>query len=152
MRKSLLTQSFLLPVVFCAGSRCKTALLLTLFLLNACGPVYENVYSFSPPSSAAGKACIIGCENSRNFCEQSEYTRVQNCKSSFQISFDACKQRNATREAQMGVHSTPYIEYCNPIDQCRSANLERCSASYRNCFSGCGGTVSVNRRCKRFCN
>ena len=35
-----------------------------------CGPIYDTVYTLTPPASPAGLACVESCEDQQNECER----------------------------------------------------------------------------------
>jgi hypothetical protein len=98
------------------------SLILSVFMLAGCGPVYQTHYSYIPPHSWHGRRCINRCLTARTYC------RGQ-CQSSDQV----C-QSNANMAAMPA-----YLAYVHRRNQeGKSAYLSVSDfADYSSCSNSC---------------
>ena len=131
--------------------RINAGLVATLsLLLGACA----TEYTYEPPASAEGKACVARCQSRQNACRADEQDRAaeqqhrckvesarrqEQCEHDAQIDYDACLKysktdadRNACKKNACGQ------------DACySSANYGQCDGDYRVCFQSCGGKIGI---------
>ena len=102
---------------------CKTGLgfvlILGLFVLAGCGPMYQTEYSLVPPKSEAGSACTYHCETAKLQCRQIEELRVDRCELQGREENRECESRIRWQEGR----SPKWYE-------CGSGS---CSADYDQC-------------------
>lgn len=123
-------------------------------LLAACGPIYDTEYTYTPPTSARGQACVSSCQADQSGCNYQCRRETQDCENERNRIADREYERYArwrqqqglpierTRQSFMPTYSCP-AEY-----QCR----EVCEAEYRACFTGCGGRIDAQQVCVMGCN
>ena len=119
---------------------------LLLLLLAGCGPIYDTVYDFTPPSTSAGRGCIDECGRSKSYCEDAERDRVDYCEEHQQRLMDQCNDR-ILREK----NRAPKWTECGKTESCTADN-EKCENRYRVCYQACGGTVTSKQECVAFCD
>ncbi len=120
--------------------------LIFLAALAGCGPIYDTVYSYTPPSSPAGKFCVDNCEDRQDDCERFENERAEYCEDRQREQMDRCADR-ISREKGRG----PKFDECGKTESC-TASLTRCEEDYRRCYGNCGGTVTSKQECVAFCD
>lgn len=123
-------------------------------LLAACGPIYDTEYTYTPPSSGRGQACVSSCDADQTGCKYECRRRTQDCENE--------KARIADREFNryqrwrrdqnlpvdknrydfMPSYSCPWESECTNV----------CEAEFRACFTGCGGRIDARQVCVMGCN
>jgi hypothetical protein len=107
---------------------------LALALLAGCaGPTYK----YAAPTTPMGQACTMNCSNLQAQCKQREDNNAQQCewrKQQAQQSLDQCKAN--TDDAMKCNQQVPF---------CFPANYTQCDSQYRECYQGCGGTVTEEK-------
>lgn len=123
-------------------------------LLTACGPIYNTEYTYSPPSSARGQACVARCEADQSQSRYECRRRTQDCENE--------KARIADREYSRYVRWRQQQNL--PVDRNRSSFEPNYScpwesectdvvdAQYRACFTSCGGRIDAQQVCVMGCN
>lgn len=109
------------------------AWLLPLLLLGAC-----TSYRYIPPTTDAGRQCVVSCETNRQICisgkEQVAASQAQ-----------ACELRRANQlNACLATAFTPQLRaQCGKkAPSCSShASTGACDTSHRACYVQCGGQV-----------
>lgn len=119
------------------------AVLFTCFL-NSCGPVYDTQYSYIPPDSSEGRACIFQCENSRSQCQELEQYRSQDCERRSSYDQDRCEE-----DIRYRYDREPKWYECGS-SSC-TVDEERCESQYRYCYESCGGKVDQKTVCVSNC-
>ena len=132
--------------------RVNTALLLLVIsFCLACGPVFRTNYTFSPPETESGRACIFQCENNKLQCEQLEDAKVDRCEAESSRDYERC-ERNKEYQYDYGKGREKCVRNCYCSRRwCSKANYERCAAKYRSCYQTCGGLVHSETVCVRNC-
>jgi len=115
------------------------------FLICGCGPVYHTDYSFIPPHSSGGQACVYQCENGRYQCRQIEDLRVERCRD-----YAYQQQRDCEARIRWDKDRKPKWYECGS-ESC-SADYDSCDQQYRFCYQGCGGEVKASTRCVSNCD
>jgi len=107
--------------------------LLAALLLSAC---VTTRYEYVAPATEHGRACAMQCSTTREFCQQNEMNRAQ-------YEQQACEQRSdfQYRECRYHARSEDEAKRCFRQHCFNNANTWRCDENYRQCFTGCGGTV-----------
>ena len=119
-------------------------LVLVVVLLAGCESMRKPTYTFQPPNSTQGKACIMQCEESRQMCGRVcsvEYTECKHHESDearFRYQQYAAKQR---AEGYSDFHRD--IEDFYNTSQCKPTSCH-CDDDYRACYQMCGGTVIMS--------
>jgi len=129
----------------------KLLVFILLTLLQACAsPLYQTFYSYDPPDTPEGKACIFQCENTRMQCEQLDDMRNNNCEQRAEMKYETCKQKAEIAYEKCKSSGGKYcIEgWCNK-ETCSSTN--QCVNQYQRCYSTCGGRVTSETRCVAHC-
>jgi len=119
-------------------------------LVTACGPSIETRYSYRPPSTNAGMACIQQCEHNRMYCQSSQQVAYQNCKA------DAMRRaeieyRAYLRTLKRGEKPNRSISSFDNSYMCGNREYE-CKSVYNECYSACGGQVTAQRICVAGCD
>lgn len=114
-------------------------------LAYACGPVYDTVYSFTPPETTYGRECVDTCKDSQSDCESYENEKQSDCEEREKDRMDRCAARIQEKE-----HRGPKITECGHTTSC-TADLSKCETRYRTCYQACGGKVTSKQECVAFC-
>ncbi len=125
-------------------------LLLPLLFLTACGPVYNTEYTLTPPTSAQGKQCANQCFYTRGGCVDacsSIYTSCDRGGLYGGVGYGSGWRRGAFGGIGYGTSSYDRANCRYDTDMC----VERCEIIYRQCFTGCGGSVTPTTTCVRDC-
>ncbi len=112
--------------------------------LSACGPIYDTRYSFIPPESQVGRACIYQCENGRQSCLQLEQIKYDNCLDRSRYEQERC-QNQLEWEGKKEKWYDCLGESC-------SNDTDRCDQNYRSCYLSCGGDVKEENVCIANCD
>lgn len=123
---------------------------LLALLVTACGPSIETRYSYRPPATSSGMACVQQCEQSRLYCQSSQQIAYQNCKA------DAMRRaeieyRAYLRTLKRGEKPSRSISSFDNSYQCGNREWE-CKSVYNDCYAGCGGQVTAQRICVSGCD
>ncbi|NWG45951.1 MAG: hypothetical protein HXY25_05310 [Alphaproteobacteria bacterium] len=128
--------------------------LLALLTLLACGPIYDTQYSYAPPPTAEGRVCAMQCQQTEAYCARSCDLEAETCRAEQRAEAAEAYERYVRDRSRAGKSIDRSLSdfdqsyMCSSSGSCRS----QCSASYRGCFSACGGAVSAERVCVAFCN
>ncbi|HEY0833911.1 MAG TPA: hypothetical protein VGE72_08395 [Azospirillum sp.] len=123
---------------------------LLALVVTACGPSIETRYSYRPPSTNAGMACIQQCEQNRMYCQSSQQVAYQNCR--------AESMRRAEYEYRAYLHTLkrgekPKRSISSFDNSYMCGNREwECKSAYNDCYSACGGQVTAQRICVADCD
>ena len=102
-------------------------------LIASCSSVR---YEYTPPASEMGRLCVTQCQGNAETCRGTEINRVASerylCEQRSEDVFRSC-QRNAANKDEA---KDCYRPACSVYE-----NYWRCDEGYRQCFTGCGGTV-----------
>lgn len=125
-------------------------ILVGMFCLSACGPVYKTDYQYVPPKSNNGKLCAVQCTESKAYCKQACNARKSQCLSL------------ARREAmhQYRLYKDQQLEYGKPVKKSPSdfeysSQCEQscgCNDMFNLCYQTCGGVIKENKVCVAFCD
>lgn len=125
-------------------------LILSVFALSGCGPIYQTQYSYIPPHSWRGRKCSNRCLSSRAICRSECQTNNQSCETNANMAampaYMAYVQRRDNENKPVYNNVRDYADYSNCSDHCG------CESTYRACFTNCGGSVIANTQCVAFCN
>lgn len=111
--------------------------LLAVWLVSGC---VTTRYEYVAPTTEHGRMCAMQCSTSREFCQQNEMNRAQ-------YEQQACEQRSDYQYHDCLHHarSDKDAKRCFRQACFSNANTWRCDENYRQCFTGCGGTVHAIR-------
>lgn len=115
--------------------------LVPFLFLAGCGPVYKTEYSYRPPQSPQGQACIMQCDNMKRQCYIYEDFRVRACEDENRIArleYERCLSMNYDRCWDMSSF-------------CSSADYRHCDEEYRLCYQNCGGLITSREICVSGC-
>lgn len=115
----------------------RTLLLLAFALLaSACQTIR---YELRPPASDVGRLCVTQCGGNKESCRSNEIRRAR-------LERDSCERRSdSTLHACLAMANSPEMRRnChNKKPSCSTyENTTYCEEEYRQCFAGCGGTVT----------
>lgn len=125
------------------------SLVCMVFFISACSPVYQTNYSYVTPKTWRGKQCVNRCLRSRSFCRSRCRSASQSCHNDAQLAAMPAYLAYVRMQRRKGL--TPvrtvsdFADYSSCTDRCG------CEATYRQCFSNCGGKVIANTQCVAFC-
>ena len=122
--------------------------IIIIFTLS-CSPVYKTNYSFTPPKTQTGKACIFQCENNKLQCEQLEEMRYERCLFRADREYERCERNKRYRYKSDGKREC--IENCWCSKGHCKVNKEICESRYRSCYQTCGGRVDSETICVSNC-
>ena len=123
-------------------------------LLAACAPIYDTQYTFSAPATAAGQACISGCEADQSACSYSCRRKAQVCENEKDRIAEREFSRYARWRQERGLHVDRTRLYFRPTYSCPREHECRaaCDAGHRACFTGCGGRIDAREVCIAGCD
>ncbi|MBS0359447.1 MAG: hypothetical protein JSS53_09275 [Proteobacteria bacterium] len=116
--------------------------LLSLLALTACSTTPKKSYSFEPPKSPQGQACVMQCQETKNVCDQFCDAEQQNCqtRAKDQAKFDY-EQYVAARTREGKPADRQVTDFYLP-NTCAADFTCQCEDDFRACFQMCGGKVS----------
>jgi hypothetical protein len=111
-------------------------------------------YTFTPPATAEGRACVAGCQAAQSSCRVDQDRRAervrkqcvvdaeqreQRCKIEAPIEYAACLKFGKTEEERAACRLRDCTEAaCNP-----APSYALCESDYRACYENCGGKVRI---------
>ena len=112
----------------------KRATLLFCIVLSGC----VTQYTYTPPTSPQGQACVAKCSSTQQVCKAREDDRVAyelpQCEREAEIEYIACLKYSKTEKDEESCHKEScYI----------SPNYYMCESEFRECFQLCGGTIGI---------
>lgn len=118
-------------------------IVLALFLLQACSPVYKTIYHYQLPEHQNGKRCLTQCMDERNYCYLSCYSQKKMCKK--RENWEGYFQYRAYVYSQ---EMDPKLQalssdYFNDPSSCQ--NVCPCVQKFNSCFQTCGGKVTITQ-------
>lgn len=126
-----------------------TSVLGAFIFVAGCSPVYQTNYSYVTPKSWRGKQCVNRCLRNRSFCRAQCRSADQNCRNDAQLAAMPAYLTYVKQQRRQGLTPTQtvsdFADYSACSDQCG------CEATYRQCFTNCGGRVNTNTQCVAFC-
>lgn len=123
-------------------------------LLTACGPIYDTTYTYSPPTSARGQACVSACEADQSGGRYECRQRTQDCERQKDLIADREYNRYVRYRQQQGLPVDRNRSSFAPTYSCpwESECTDVVEAQYRACFTGCGGRIQATQTCVMGCN
>jgi hypothetical protein len=118
--------------------RC-SGLILAVFLMVGCsGTSSTTVYSYSPPTSVDGHACVDECQQSKAVCEQSCAVPNPEC-----IAREQAKAKQEFNEQQTyGQPAQPLEAFYHP-ERCEHLGCD-CETNYKVCYQLCGTRTEIH--------
>ena len=117
---------------------------------NACGPVFKTNYTYIPPKTSQGQACVFQCQNTQQHCEQLEEMRYERCLDRNEADYYRClRDQRYVYNYKKGRQECVENCYCSR-GYC-SRDEERCGEQYRGCYQTCGGEVLAETICVSNC-
>lgn len=117
--------------------------------LTACGPVYDTSYTYVQPKAWRGKQCANRCLRDRSYCRSNCQSRDQSCRNTANLAatpaYLAYLEQQKQQNFPLDRNVTNFADYSRCTDRCG------CQATYRECFTNCGGEVVASIRCVAFC-
>lgn len=102
--------------------------------LAGCG----TEYTYTPPASATGQACIMRCQGVQNTCVDTEKQRAEKeeaeCETNAEHAHYMCLLYAKTDADRAKCQKDGCYEY---------ADTGSCDSAFRACFQQCGGVVGV---------
>lgn len=138
-------------------------LIIILFSLVSCGPVYRTTHDYYPPENMDGRNCLNSCDNIRQSCTSNCRDREQNCKMSSQVVDVVKKSSCYKRKKYCTAHpeaSDCWIDknddcndYSSSHDECSSEECRAdCTEYYNRCYINCGGSINTRTVCVSDCD
>ncbi|MCB0323833.1 MAG: hypothetical protein KDD69_09680 [Bdellovibrionales bacterium] len=123
---------------------------LLVLLSTGCSPVYQTDYTFTPPESSEGRACVFQCENTKLQCQQLQQSRYDLCLQRAELAYQNCEARKIYRyDYDKG--EAKCVENCFCYRESCSVDTTSCDAQHRACYQTCGGGVSSRTYCVSNC-
>ncbi|MEO8400230.1 MAG: hypothetical protein ABI597_00355 [Gammaproteobacteria bacterium] len=123
---------------------------LMVFVVTACGPIYQTKYSYQPPHSDMGRMCASQCLQSKSSCDQMCQMRKDNCflhaRQNALVQFEAYKAEQKAKSKP--VEKTP-ASFENTAGCDQPCN---CGFDFNMCYQTCGGVVTKYEVCTAFCD
>lgn len=125
------------------------AILVMIFLVSGCGPMYQTTYTLVPPKTYRGRMCVNQCLSDKNQCTMSCRRIDQRCHAEADraarpaYNVHVREQHRRNQRVQSGV--SDFADYSNCRPGCN------CTVNYRQCYANCGGTVTPHTICTAFC-
>ncbi|MBT4963886.1 MAG: hypothetical protein HOI53_00630 [Francisellaceae bacterium] len=130
-------------------------ILISLLVLNACGPVYEIQYVYKPPQNDFGVKCIKNCANQKIFCKNEANKDLSICKM-HEDSIGLEKYNDYFQDViSRGVtpHSDTNKKTFTNYSICESKyEASNCSQEFRNCYLVCEGQIETKAVCVGNCD
>ena len=129
-------------------------ILLSLLMLNACGPIYQTTYRYIPPNSELGRVCANQCSQTQQLCVQNCHNQETTCeiqaRQQAQIEYQNYVTQHILEKRPIHKDAEDFYDpfMCGNEDSCNNA----CGINYRGCFTTCGGQVIPHTRCVAFCD
>lgn len=143
----------------------KYSLLIVLFVLFSCGPIYTTNYSYFPPKEDSGRYCISSCSQQRQSCTSNCSDRNQTCEIAAR-SLDLAEnitcnnrknycnrnpeERGCVFDKSMSCDnsSSSNNNFSITYSECKTD----CLSYYNQCYINCGGKIQTAKICIHFCN
>ena len=133
-----------LALFFCCG------LVLTI---SACGPVYKTEYSFTAPSTQAGKTCANQCLDARQSCYNLCNNNEQECRDKAALDAKLAYLEYANTRLLSNKEIDRNLSSFENYSHCAAKSCEaQCADSHRICHVNCGGGVLEKTYCTSFCD
>ncbi|MFZ2973722.1 MAG: hypothetical protein WA049_13875 [Ferribacterium limneticum] len=106
---------------------------LSILLVTGC---VTTRYEYAAPRTEQGRHCTTQCSAIKEACQDNEISRAQ-------YEFNSCQQRSDYQYHDCLRHARSDDEAKKCFRQAcwNNPNTWRCDENYRQCFTGCGGTV-----------
>ncbi len=121
-----------------------------IFMLAGCGARYQMVYTFFPPHSGGGQACVKQCERSKAnchaLCEANDTDCEINAKDQAQREYERYVKQKKIEGAEI---MRDLKSFYDPL-QCSKTSCD-CEEDFRACYQMCGGKVKHEKRCIANC-
>jgi hypothetical protein len=119
-------------------------------LLGACA----KEYTFTPPATAEGRACVERCQGAQVSCRRDQDQRAdrgrQQCQAEADQREDRCKIEAPIEYASCLKYAKSDTERadcrmrdCTQATCMPSPNYGLCDGDYRACYENCGGKVRI---------
>ena len=139
-------------------------LLLSVVLLNGCGPSYRTYSHYTPPADTEGRTCALRCEDQRRVCDSQCQARFESCveqaKADAKLDYLNAKEHYVDEKAsclrynKKGEEGCKHIsepQFSNYIDDAHCRQDCACEPDFERCFQLCGGTIERETRCVSGC-
>ncbi len=129
----------------------------------------SKTYAFKAPASAEGKKCIKTCHIDKKSCKETErkekLAEKKECQKQSKLDYKECQNEfkavNSECEAESEADYVACLKYADNRKTCKkkkcstnkmkckksncfiNPNYKLCEADYRECYTNCGGKVSV---------
>ena len=124
-------------------------LITAILALSGCGPIYQSHYNYTPPNDWRGRTCVNQCLADRSNCRAQCATRNQACKTNAQLVALPAYINYQQGQNKAGLPVTENVNDFADTSQCNGDC--GCGNTYRDCFTNCGGTITVSTVCTAFC-
>lgn len=123
-----------------------------VMVLASCATAPE--YTYSPPETAEGRACVARCQETQNACRNSQanlYSQAKSqCESQSAYKYNQCEreaqveQNACLRFARTDLDRASCIRKICIKDGCyMRIDYSFCDNEFRVCYQNCGGKVGV---------
>lgn len=118
-------------------------MVVALFIISGCTHSPVTTYSYSPPTSADGRACVDECDQSKatckNMCNIADPQCVANAQQKARVNYQ--NYVNQQTAAGQPVSQT-LVSFYNP-DQCAHSGCG-CESEYKVCYQLCGTRTVIH--------
>lgn len=125
--------------------------LLLIALWSCAGPRYQTTYTYTPPESAEGRACVFQCENTKMQCDQLDQMRAANCQERASLEYQKCEE-NSRAEYERCRASGERVCLQSYCGRPRCGSSGQCQSQFHRCYETCGGQVHSSTQCVANCD
>lgn len=121
-------------------------LIVVAALLSACSssPTFKRMYhyTYTPPASSQGLACVRQCEQTMQGCERVCSPGAGACKTKAREEARLAYQEYTVEREAVGLPIKRSVDSFYDASACPVDKTCDCEQEYRACYRLCGGTVS----------
>lgn len=128
-------------------------IILSLFIVVGCSPIYKTDYRFTTPPTEQGKMCAASCLDKQTTCNayckitESDCERIKELEAENDYLRYVEEQKRQKKPIEKEQWEFKSYRSCN-IESCES----KCAETQRICHSSCGGNVIESKYCTAFCD
>ena len=120
-------------------------------ILSSCSPRYEITHKLHPIEDSAGQDCVSACDYSKDVCEKAAIFKRRRCNYLSELEYSRCQSRRIFRYSRR-TNSTICVGNCACFRRICQLRNKVCKSDFRDCHIGCGGKITEEKKCVRFCD